>query len=150
HAHIGRAVMIMRDAVETADLVRSGKLTARRAVDEAFQTIDKKNGELNAFIMLDRAGAVDAAAEIDPRVARGEDPGPLAGVPFGVKDIENLAGFPTTQGSVFLKNSPPKTTDSGHVARLRAAGAIPIGKTAMSEFGMDSATFTKAWGVTRN
>lgn len=140
----------MRSLVETAELVRKGALSARTAVADAFATIEKKNAALNAFVMLDHAGAEAEADAIDRKVQRGEDPGALAGVPFGVKDIEDLKGFPTTQGSWFLKNSAAKESDSGHVARLRAAGAIPIGKTAMSEFGMDSATFTVAWGVTRN
>ena len=77
-------------------------------------------------------------------------PAPLAGVPFGVKDLEDVIGFPTTQGCWFLKDTPPKTKDSPHVGRLRAAGAIPLGKTATAEFGMDGAVSTYAWGVTRN
>jgi aspartyl-tRNA(Asn)/glutamyl-tRNA(Gln) amidotransferase subunit A len=71
-------------------------------------------------------------------------------VPFGVKDLENARGLPTTHGSLFHKNAAPAQADSIHVARLRAAGAIPLGKTAAAEFGMDSITATKAWGVTRN
>ncbi len=140
----------MRTAVEIADKVRAGEESAARVTAEAFAAIEAKNPALNAFIMLDRPAAERAAAEVDAKVARGEDPGPLAGVPFGVKDLEDLIGFPTTQGSWFLKDTPPKTKDSPHVARLRAAGAIPLGKTACSEFGMDSATSTYAWGVTRN
>jgi Asp-tRNA(Asn)/Glu-tRNA(Gln) amidotransferase A subunit family amidase len=140
----------MGAVVDTADGVRRGERSAVGAVEEAFSAIEAHNDAVNAFILLDREGAMAAAAEIDARVARGEDPGPLAGVPLGVKDLEDCIGFPTTQGCEFLKATPAKTRDSNHVARLRAAGAIPIGKTAASEFGMDSATSTFAWGVTRN
>lgn len=140
----------MRSVVEIADAVRRGELKARDAALQAFDTIEARNGPLNAFIMLDRDGALAAADAVDAKVARGEDPGKLAGVPLGVKDLEDAIGFPTTQGSVFLKDTPPKTKDTPHLERLRAAGAIVVGKTAMSEYGMDSATNTVAWGVTRN
>jgi aspartyl-tRNA(Asn)/glutamyl-tRNA(Gln) amidotransferase subunit A len=139
-----------RTAAETADLVRRGELSAVQAVRESLDRIAEINGDLNAFVQIDEAGACEAAEEIDRRVSRGEDPGLLAGVPIGVKDMESCIGFRITQGSVFLKDAPPETIDSRHVARLRAAGAIPIGITAASEFGMDSATSTKLWGVTRN
>jgi aspartyl-tRNA(Asn)/glutamyl-tRNA(Gln) amidotransferase subunit A len=136
--------------VEIAGKVARREASAREAVEEAFAAIEARNPELNAFVMLDREAATRAAEEVDARVVRGEDPGPLAGVPIGVKDLEDCIGFPTTQGSDFLKQSPAKTKDNPHVARLRAAGAIILGKTACAEFGMDSATSTFAWGVTRN
>jgi aspartyl-tRNA(Asn)/glutamyl-tRNA(Gln) amidotransferase subunit A len=83
-------------------------------------------------------------------VARGDDPGPLAGVPFGVKDLEDCAGMPTSHGSLLYKDRGPVAEDAVHVARLRAAGAVPVGKTAAPEFGTLSFTKTKAFGVTRN
>lgn len=140
----------MRTVVEIADGVRRGELSARQMVRDAFAAIETKNAELNAFVMLDREQAEAAAQAIDDRVARGESVGALAGVPFGVKDLEDCAGFRTTQGSWFLKDTPVKTQDSPHVERLRAADAVPIGKTAASEFGMDGAVSTYLWGVTRN
>jgi aspartyl-tRNA(Asn)/glutamyl-tRNA(Gln) amidotransferase subunit A len=140
----------MRSVVEIAEGVGTGALKAIDVVAEAYDQIAAKNPTLNAFVMLDREAAERAAANIDARVARGEPIGALAGVPFGVKDQEDCIGYPTTQGSDFHKHSPPKTKDHPHVARLRAADAIVVGKTACSEFGMDSATSTYAWGVTRN
>ena len=140
----------MKSVVEISNQVRRGELKAIDVVRTAFAKIDERNPPLNAFIMLDRTAAEEAAAKVDAKVARGEDPGPLAGVPFGVKDLEDCIGFPTTQGSDFLKNTPPKTKDTPHVARMRAAGAIVVGKTATAEFGMDGAVSTYAWGVTRN
>lgn len=142
--------MSMMTIVETAEAIRSRRMSAREAVAQAFERIGDRNPSLNAFVALDEAGAYAAAALIDEKSARGEDPGPLAGVPFGVKDIENLSGLRTTQGSWFLRDTPAATADSLHVARLRAAGAIPVGKTATAEFGMDSATHTTLFGTTRN
>jgi aspartyl-tRNA(Asn)/glutamyl-tRNA(Gln) amidotransferase subunit A len=105
---------------------------------------------LNAFVYLDRDGARARAAEVDADVAAGRDPGPLAGVPFGVKDLENCAGMPTSHGSLLFKDEGAVAADSIHVGRLRAAGAIPVGKTAAPEFGTLHFTKTKAWGITGN
>lgn len=140
----------MLRATETADRIRRGETSAATILAETFDRLEARNPAFNAFIRTDRAAAEEAAAAIDAKVRDGVDPGPLAGVPFGVKDMEACAGFPVTQGSWFLRDSPPEKKDSRHVARMRAAGAIPIGMTASAEFGMDSATFTKLWGVTRN
>ena len=70
---------------------------------------------------------------------RADELGPLAGVPFGVKDLEDCAGMPTTRGSRWFAGGPAVDRDEIHVGRLRAAGAIAIGKTATPEFG--------AWGA---
>lgn len=140
----------MESVIEIAESVRRGERTATEVLRETFVRLQRLNGPINAFVILDEAGAFEIAGEIDRRIARGEDPGPLAGVPFGVKDLEDCRGMKTTQGSVFLLDTPPAAEDSPHVARLRAAGAVPIGKTAASEFGMDGATYTRAYGVTRN
>ena len=141
---------MIRSAVATADMVRRGELSALQSVREAFQRIERLNGPLNAFVQLNREAAEQAAQAIDARLARGESVGPLAGVPIGVKDLEACKGFRVTQGSWFLRDSPLCENDTHHVARLRAADAIPVGMTAMSEFGMDSACASRLWGVTRN
>jgi aspartyl-tRNA(Asn)/glutamyl-tRNA(Gln) amidotransferase subunit A len=148
--HLNQATENMLSATETADKVRRGQLSATQSVSDAFDRIERMNPELNAFVQTNREMADRAATLIDEMVAKGEDPGPLAGVPIGVKDMEACIGFRITQGSWFLRDQPIETHDSRHVARLRSAGAIPIGITAASEFGMDSATSTKLWGVTRN
>lgn len=142
--------MSFRSAVQIADAVRSGAYSARQAVRDAFERIERHNPALNAFIALDRAAAEATAEAIDARVARGQPVGALAGVPIGVKDMEACRGFRVTQGSWFLRDSPPCEQDSRHVARLRAADAVLIGMTACAEFGMDSATTSRLWGVTRN
>lgn len=140
----------MLRATEIADRVRTGEMSARQSVSDAFVRLETLNPPLNAFIRTYREAAEEAADRVDSAVARGEDPGPLAGVPFGVKDMESCTGFQITQGSWFLKDAAPEQSDSRHIARLKAAGAIPIGVTASSEFGMDSATSTPLYGVTRN
>ena len=140
----------MRTMIETAEAVRRGELKATEVLDECLAAIDKHNPELNAFVHLDVEAARAAAQRIDADVAAGRDPGPLAGVPFGVKDLEDCAGMPTSHGSLLYKDRGPVADDSVHVARLRAAGAVPIGKTAAPEFGATCFTSTKAWGTTRN
>ena len=137
-------------AVEVADAVRRGEVSAVDVLERCLTAIEAGNDELNAFVHLDPDGARAAAAAVDAAVARGEDPGPFAGVPMGVKDLEDCAGMPTTHGSMLYKDAAPAGADSVHLARLRAAGAIPVGKTAAPEFGTIQYTRTKAWGTTRN
>jgi aspartyl-tRNA(Asn)/glutamyl-tRNA(Gln) amidotransferase subunit A len=140
----------MRTVIEIAEAVRAGEQTAVEVLDEVLDAIATGNERLNAFVHVDADLARRAAEAVDAAVARGEDPGPLAGVPFGVKDLEDCAGLPTSHGSLLYKGRPPVAKDSPHVARLRAAGAVPVGKTAAPEFGTLSFTKTKAFGVTRN
>jgi aspartyl-tRNA(Asn)/glutamyl-tRNA(Gln) amidotransferase subunit A len=137
-------------AIEIAASVRSGERTAVEVLDVCLAAVAGANDTLNAFVHLDEARARAGAEAVDAAVARGEDPGPLAGVPFGVKDLDDCAGMPTSHGSLIYKDRGPVAADSIHVARLRAAGGVPIGKTAAPEFGTLSFTKTKAWGVTRN
>jgi aspartyl-tRNA(Asn)/glutamyl-tRNA(Gln) amidotransferase subunit A len=139
-----------RTAVEIAAAVRAGEQRAVEVLDECLDAVSRGNESLNAFVHLDEGLARAAAEAVDATVARGDDPGPFAGVPIGVKDLEHCAGMPTTHGSLLFKGSAPQGDDSIHVARLRAAGAVPIGKTAAPEFGTLNFTKTKAWGITRN
>ena len=136
--------------VDLAESVRRGERKAVEVLDEALAALGEQNERLNAFVHVDEDIARAAADAVDAAVARGDDPGPLAGVPFGVKDLEDCAGMPTSHGSLLFKGRPPEQHDSVHVGRMRAAGAVPIGKTAAPEFGTLSFTSTKAWGVTRN
>ena len=141
----------MPSVVELAEDVRAGRRAAGEVVEDCLARI-RADDRLNAFVHVDADAARAAAEAIDAAVARGEGErlGPLAGVPFGVKDLEDCAGMPTSHGSLLFKDAPPAEADSEHVARLRRAGAIPVGKTAAPEFGTLQYTFTKAWGVTRN
>jgi aspartyl-tRNA(Asn)/glutamyl-tRNA(Gln) amidotransferase subunit A len=136
--------------VDAAAAVRRKEVSARELVDAALAAIDARNEPLNAFVHVDPDAARRAAQAIDARIAAGNDVGPLAGVPFGVKDLDDCAGMPTSKGSRWYHGGPPVAENSLHVARLRAAGAVPVGKTAAPEFGTWAYTASPALGVTRN
>ena len=136
--------------IELAESVRRGERKATEVLDEYLARIEADNERLNAFVHVAADLAREAADAVDAAVARGEDPGSLAGVPFGVKDLEHCAGMPTAYGSVPFLGRPPVTEDGINVARLKAAGAVAVGKTATPEFGTLNFTKTKAHGITRN
>lgn len=136
--------------IDIARAVRSGERTAQEVLDECLGAVEAANPALNAFVVLDPDGAQRAASAVDSAIARGDDPGPFAGVPFGVKDLYDAAGMPTSKGSLLFKGGPAASSDSVDVARLRAAGAVPVGKTAAPELGAVCFTSTRAWGTTRN
>jgi aspartyl-tRNA(Asn)/glutamyl-tRNA(Gln) amidotransferase subunit A len=140
----------LESATEIADAVRRREVSAREMVDRALERVEKSNERLNAFVHVDARQARADADRIDRAIGRGETAGPLAGVPFGVKDMDHCAGMPTSYGSLIHKGRAPAEHDSVHVGRLRASGAIPIGMTSCSEFGTVHFTHTKAWGTTRN
>lgn len=140
----------MRTAIEIAEAVRNRQLKATEVLEECLGAIDRANGDLNAFSHVDADLARDRAAAIDAGVARGDDPGPFAGVPIAVKDLEDCAGMPTGHGSRWFADAATAEADSVHVARLRAAGAVPVGKTTLPEFGAVAFTASAATGVTRN
>ncbi|MEZ5377990.1 MAG: amidase family protein [Acidimicrobiales bacterium] len=133
-----------------AQRVRTRAQSAREVTEAALARIDALNPTLNAFVAWDADGALAQADAIDQRIAKGEDVGPLAGVPMGVKDLEAVEGFVTSFGSALHVNDAPATADSVHVARYRAAGAVIIGKTNTPEYGHKGATDNVPFGATRN
>jgi aspartyl-tRNA(Asn)/glutamyl-tRNA(Gln) amidotransferase subunit A len=138
------------DVLTSAALVRDGKASARELVQLALDGIAATQGALNAWVHVDAEGALAAAAEVDRARRDGAPLGPLAGVPFGVKDLEDCTGMPTTRGSRWYADGPPAVHDDIHVARFRSAGAIPVGKTTTPEFGAWGYTASPLLGVTRN
>jgi Asp-tRNA(Asn)/Glu-tRNA(Gln) amidotransferase A subunit family amidase len=144
--------MEMPCVVDAVELIRGGRLSAEELMVSCLDAIERDNPELNAFVFVDGERALGAARTVDAvvRDGRRDELGPLAGVPFGVKDLEDCAGMPTSRGSRWFADGAPKTADSIHVGRLRAAGAIPIGKTATPEFGAWAYTASPLLGVTRN
>ncbi|HSP29936.1 MAG TPA: amidase family protein [Ilumatobacteraceae bacterium] len=135
---------------ESAELVRDGEASARELVQRSLDSVEATQTTLNAFVHIDVDGALAAADAVDRARAAGEPLGPLAGVPCGVKDLEACIGLPPTRGARGSADAPPATRDDIHVQRFRAAGAIPIGKTAAPEFGAFGYTASPLHGVTRN
>ena len=136
-------------ATGLARRVRRREIPAVRVTEAALARIAATEPTANAFIHVDAAGARAAARDIDRRVGAGEDPGPLAGVPVSVKDLVHVAGQPTTFGTrAFAGRAAPG--DAIAVARLRAAGAVLVGKTTTPEFGHKAITAGPLFGATRN
>jgi aspartyl-tRNA(Asn)/glutamyl-tRNA(Gln) amidotransferase subunit A len=141
----------VRTAIEIVEAIRARRTSAVAVMEECLAEIAAKNERVNAFVFVDEALALERAAAVDRALEDGRDAGTLAGVPFGIKDLrDRCEGMPTTKGSFFFRDAPPSERDSVHVARLRAAGAVPVGMVASAEFGMDGVTHTLAFGTTRN
>ena len=136
-------------ATELARLIFSRELSATELLTAVLGRIDEVNPALNAIVTLAADQAYRAAAELDNAAARGSFAGPLHGLPIAIKDLAETAGIRTTFGSpIFAANVP--TSDAPHVAALKRAGAVVIGKTNAPEFGAGSQTFNPVFGVTRN
>lgn len=132
-----------------ADSVRSGSMSAASLLDEHLGRIAARESEIHAFNLVTTETAREQAAAVDAAVARGDDPGPLAGVTVALKDNMCTRGIPTTCSSRILDGWTPPY-DATVVERLRAAGAVMVGKTNLDEFAMGSSTENSAFGVTRN
>lgn len=130
--------------------VSARRTSARELVTEALARIEAVDPKVNAFVALDAEAALADAATLDERIADGQDVGPLAGIPIGVKDLEDAAGFRTTQGSAVFADSEPATADSPLVERLKAAGCIVVGKTNTPELGHKADTNNPVFGATLN
>src|SRR5215831_17486725 len=136
-------------AVDLARRIRAKDLSAREVMAAHLDRIAEVNPRLNAIVTLDADGAMARAAEADERIARGDAVGPLHGLPVAHKDLFLTKGMRTTFGSPILKDYVP-AEDALIVERLRAAGAIAVGKTNTPEFGAGSQTFNPVFGATLN
>lgn len=126
-------------AVRIAEEVRTGELSPVAVVEAHLDRIEERNDELGAFITVTRDRAVDAAEAMEEAIADGTDPGALAGVPVGVKDIVDVTNAPTSQGTSLLADDVADSDDTA-VARLRDAGSVIIGKTNTPAFARSALT----------
>jgi len=135
---------------ELAELIRSRGISAREVMASVLRQIEQVNPKINTIVAKrDDENCLALADDADRRLDRGDEVGPLHGLPFAFKDLDAAVGFPLTRGSPIFKDFMP-AEDSVLVERLKHAGVIPIGKTNVSEFGMGSHTYNKVYGTTLN
>ena len=132
-----------------AAAVRSGSTSSARAiVTDAIDRAERSQPAINAFTSIDREGALRRAATIDEKASSGVDPGPLAGVPIGLKDLIDQKGTPTTNGAAFAAIVPERSATV--VSRLEDAGAVIIGRTGLHEFAYGFTSENEHFGPVRN
>src|SRR5215207_1737685 len=136
-------------ATELVRLVRAKELSVREMVESHLARIERFNPEVNAVVTLTAEQAMDQAQAADDALARGEEVGPLVGLPVAHKDLVPTKGVRTTFGSLVYKDFVPDH-DALVVDRLKEAGAISVGKTNTPEFGAGSQTFNEIFGETLN
>ncbi len=136
-------------ARELIGLITSGEVTPLEVMEDTLGRIETANPSLNAFVSIDADRAMDEAKAVTESLAAGKAPGPLAGLPIGIKDLEDVGGMVTSFGSVPFKDNVA-AEDSVQVARLRKAGAIVVGKTNTPEFGSTGFCKNRLFGTTRN
>lgn len=136
-------------AREMLAAVREKRISARELLDLHLDRIEEVNPQVNALVSLDPERAREQASAADDRLARGEEVGPLHGLPFAFKDTHQVAGWRTTFGSPILADNVPDT-DELLVERIRRAGVVVIGRTNVPEFAAGSHTFNPVFGTTYN
>ncbi len=142
--------IVTMDGAALSRAIHAKKLSCVEAMKAHLAHIERLNDKVNALVALqDPSQLLRQAQERDNQLARGEHLGPLHGIPYAVKDLQAVRGIRTTLGSPIFKDFAP-TADSLMVERLRNAGAIFIGKTNTSEFGLGSHTYNPVYGITRN
>jgi amidase len=142
--------IVMMDAVGLGAAIAARQVSCVEVMTAHLNQVEALNPKVNAIVALqDRDALMVQARLCDDQVARGEIPGPLHGFPHAVKDLAWVKGIVSTSGSPILKDFVP-TEDALFVERLRAAGAVFIGKTNTPEFGKGSHSYNPVYGVTRN
>ena len=134
---------------EASDLVRKKKVSPVELATACLARIDRSNPTLNAFITVTRESAMQQAQDAETEIARGKWRGPLHGIPIGLKDLFDTAGVRTTAGSGVFKDRIP-AEDAEVVHRLKAAGAVLLGKTNMQEFAFGGTSLISYFGAVRN
>ena len=135
---------------ELVNNIQTRKISAKEVTQSALDNIQKYDGELNSFCSVNPEDALLQAEHIDSLISKGERVGKLAGVPIGVKDLEDAKGFITTFGSELHTNDPIAKEDSILVKRMRDQGCVILGKTNTPEFGHKGKTDNVPFGITKN
>ncbi len=130
--------------------VQTKQMSAKEITQSALDNIQKYDGELNSFCSVNPEDALLQAEHIDSLISKGERVGKLAGIPIGVKDLEDAKGFITTFGSELHANDPVAMEDSILVKRMRNQGCVILGKTNTPEFGHKGKTDNVHFGITKN
>lgn len=138
------------DAITTAAAVRQGNLTALEVVTAALARIEARDRQLNCFTAVTAEKALADAEQIDRAIASGKNPGPLAGVPFAVKNLFDIAGLTTLAGSKINAENAPATQDATAVTALKRAGAVLFGAVNMDEYAYGFVTENAHYGPTHN
>src|SRR5262245_44432325 len=129
--------------------LRERSRTSVSVVEHCLQRIDEFESRVHAWVIVDRRGAIDQARRLDAEMQTGRWRGPLHGIPIGIKDIVDVAGFPTAAGSPLLKDNVA-TSDATIVKRLRDAGAVILGKTVTTQFAsFDPPATCNPWNLAR-
>jgi AtzE family amidohydrolase len=137
-------------AYQIADAIRGGKTSATEALRVSLARIEASNPVLNAFTAVTSERARAKAAALDQMIDEGKSVGPLAGVPFAVKNLFDVTGLPTLAGSKINRDLPPASADAVLVQRLEAAGAILVGALNMGEYAYDFTGENVHYGPSRN
>jgi aspartyl-tRNA(Asn)/glutamyl-tRNA(Gln) amidotransferase subunit A len=145
----GSDELSLLSAQDLAALVRARKVSPVEVLQSVLSRIERHEPRINALVVLDREGALRAARQAEDAVIKGGPLGPLHGVPVTIKDVQAVAGLPTRRGSR-LTNAAPAAADAPAVARLRAAGAVILGKTTTTEHGWTAVSDSPLTGATRN
>lgn len=140
----------MSDAVSIAEDVLSGKVSAVDITQAALTKISAKNNQLNCFTNITTETALQDAKNIDQEITKGNNPGVLAGVPFAVKNLFDIAGLTTLAGAKINAENPPAIQDATAIQRLKQAGAVLVGALNMDEYAYGFVTENAHYGATHN
>lgn len=138
------------DATATAAAIRAGEMSAKAVIKATLERISAKNKTVNCFTTITADSALAQADSLDQQIAQGKNPGNLAGVPFAVKNLFDIAGLTTLAGSKINAENPLATRDATAITRLKQAGAVLVGSLNMDEYAYGFVTENSHYGTTRN
>ena len=133
-------------AAEIVTQIKERTISAVEVAEAHLERSEKIGETLNSWIKLDSEGALKAAQEVDAAIARGDDPGPMAGAPIGLKDLIDMEGLPTTAGSIIDKNNVADS-DALLARKIRRAGGVILGKLNLHEFAFAPPGTTPITGI---